>query len=293
MYRAVFVILHHETITETVECINSIASVITHPDWLIVVVDNGSSCHPNDLLQKKYANNTKIHVIINKKNLGFAQGNNTGYRYAKDALKADFIIIINNDTIIKQYDFIGKVISRYEKRRYDILGPDIISIKDGSHQNPKKEVLSNAKVVKSYIWYFKVTLLLNYFLIDNLIIKIKKFFSPSSNLPGANNYNINPENKEMEKVKLHGSAIVFSPDYIKRYDHAFYPETFLYCEESILYYFVKKDGLITVYFPDAQIFHKEDVTSDFLTKKGLLRRRFILKHNIHSHKVLLRILKEK
>jgi GT2 family glycosyltransferase len=94
----------------------------------------------------------------------------------------------------------------------------------------------------------------------------------------------------MEQVKLHGSALVFSPDYLKKYDYAFYPETFLYCEESILFYFARKDGLITVYFPEAKIYHKEDVTSDYLNKKALMKRRFYLKNNIQSAKVLLKLL---
>jgi len=94
----------------------------------------------------------------------------------------------------------------------------------------------------------------------------------------------------MLQVKLHGSALVFSPDYLQRYDHAFYPETFLYCEESILNHFVRKDGLITVYYPGASIYHKEDVTSDYLNKREYKKRRFYLKHNIQSARVLLKLL---
>ncbi|MBN2482351.1 MAG: glycosyltransferase family 2 protein [Bacteroidales bacterium] len=292
MHKAAFVILHHETISDTIECIDSIVSKIVYPNWQIVVVDNGSSSHPREMLQKRYSNDPRIHILINKKNLGFARGNNTGYHYAREILKADFIIIINNDTILQQRDFVSKILARYKESKYDILGPDIISIKNGSHQNPRKEVLINANVVKSYIRYFKISLWLNYFCIDNLVIRIKKFFFPASRLPVANKEHINPDNSEMEQVKLHGSAMVFSPDYLKRYDYAFFPETFLYCEESILYYIARRDGLITVYYPGVQIYHKEDATSDFLTRKGLLRRRFILRHNIHSHKVFLRILKE-
>jgi GT2 family glycosyltransferase len=132
--------------------------------------------------------------------------------------------------------------------------------------------------------------LLNYLLIDQLVIRIKKFFYPGSRLPGANHSSINPENSEMLQVKLHGSAIVFSPDYLDRYDHAFYAETFLYCEESILNHFVRKDGLVTVYYPDARIYHKEDVTSDYLNKRVYKKRRFYLKHNIQSARILLKLI---
>jgi GT2 family glycosyltransferase len=146
-------------------------------------------------------------------------------------------------------------------------------------------------VVKKYIRYFWVTLFLNHLLIDNFIIGIKKFFIPSSTLPSAAQGKINPDNLEMEQVKLHGSALVFSPDYLKKYDVAFYPGTFLYCEESILFYFVRKDNLATVYYPGVSILHKEDATSDYLYKKALLKRRFYLKNNLKSARVLLKLLK--
>lgn len=290
MYKAAFVILHFETLIETIECVDSIIANINYPAWQIVIVDNGSVNHPGHSLIEKYKNDIRIHVLINEKNLGFARGNNTGYQYAKMILQADFIIAINNDTLFRQPDFIHKVVSRYGLNRYDILGPDILSCKDGSHQNPRQEVLDNAIVIKRYIRYFRISLFLNYFFIDNLVIRIKKFFSPGSRLPGANHASINPENKEMHQVKLHGSALVFSPDYLQRYDHAFYPETFLYCEESILLHFVRKDGLITVYYPDAYIYHKEDATSDYLNKREYKKRRFYLKHNIRSARVLLKLI---
>jgi GT2 family glycosyltransferase len=130
---------------------------------------------------------------------------------------------------------------------------------------------------------------LNYLHIDTLVVRVKKFFSPSSRLPSANSTDINPRNEEMEQVKLHGSAVIFSPDFIKRYDEAFYPETFLYCEESILYHLANKNGLVTVYYPQVKIFHKEDVTSDYLNKREHQKRRFYLKHNIQSANVLLKL----
>ncbi|MBN1789803.1 MAG: glycosyltransferase family 2 protein [Bacteroidales bacterium] len=291
MFKTAFVILHYETLSDTVECVNSILSVNRYPEWQIVVVDNGSVNQSGHTLKETYKDNARIHVLLNGENLGFARGNNAGYRYAKEKLHADFIIVINNDTLLRQPDFIETLLTRYNRKKFDILGPDILSLKDGSHQNPRKEVLDSVPVVKKYIRYFRVTLLLNYLFIDNFIIGIKKFFIPSSTLPSATQGKINPDNLEMEQVKLHGSALVFSPDYLKKYDVAFYPETFLYCEESILFYFVRKDKLTTVYYPALSIVHKEDATSDYLYKKARLKRRFYLKNNLKSARVLLKLLK--
>jgi len=290
MYKAAFVILHYETLADTMECVDSIISNVDYPALEIVIVDNGSVKHPAGSLTEKYRKDPRVHVLINNKNLGFARGNNAGYAYARTVLQADFVIAVNNDTLVKQPDFVQKITSRYTQDRYDILGPDILSLKDGSHQNPRREVLDRAHVVKKYIRYFRATLMLNYLLLDTLVIRAKKLISPGSKLPGANNGPVNPENKEMTGVKLHGSAVVFSPDYLKRYEHAFYPETYLYCEESILFYFVRKDRLVSVYYPDTCIYHKEDVTTDYLNKRDFKKRRFYLKHNIQSAKVLLKLI---
>jgi GT2 family glycosyltransferase len=289
MYKVTFVILHYETYSDTIECIDSIIKNIQYPEWTIVVVDNGSSNKSGNKLKALYEKEARIFVLLNHKNLGFARGNNAGYLFAKNTLVADFIIVVNNDTIIKQTNFIEKIIDRYNLRRFDILGPDILSMKDGSHQNPRTEVFTNAFIVKKYIRYFRYTLILNYLHIDTLVIRIKKFFSPSSRLPSANALNINPLNEEIEHVKLHGSALVFSPDFLKQSDEAFYPETFLYCEESILYHLANKKGLVSVYYPDVKIFHKEDATSDYLNKRKFRKRRFYLRHNIKSAKVLLKL----
>lgn len=48
--------------------------------------------------------------------------------------------------------------------------------------------------------------------------------------------------KLTEGKQLHGSFVIFSPDYIKNEEFAFEPGTFLYMEEAILFqYCVKKD----------------------------------------------------
>ncbi|MFO7369522.1 MAG: glycosyltransferase [Bacteroidales bacterium] len=289
MHKVAFIILHYETLDDTIECVESILSTNTYPVSEIVIVDNGSKNKSGKSLEKKYKENNQVHVLLNSKNLGFSKGNNIGYLYAKETLKSDFIIIINNDTLIRQHDFIPRIINRYNLRKYDVLGPDILSLKTGSHQNPRIEVLNTIEVIRQHMRYFRICLFLNYFFLDAPILRLKKAFLPKSRLPSANNEFINPDNIEMEQVKLHGSAIAFSPDYVKKYDSAFYPETFLYCEESILYHIVQKAGLISVYYPDAQIIHKEDVTSDYLNKKELMKRRFYLKHNLDSLKVLLKL----
>ena len=44
--------------------------------------------------------NRKLILIKNEKNYGFAEGNNIGMRYALKALNPDYILLLNNDTVV-------------------------------------------------------------------------------------------------------------------------------------------------------------------------------------------------
>jgi len=287
-----YVILQYQTVTETIECVDSILKSTHYRPFHIVVVDNGSPNHSGPTLCEHYRQNEQVHVILNQGNLGFARGNNAGYQFARDVLKSSFIFIINNDTIIDMPDLPERIIHRYNQEHFDVLGPDIISLRDRAHQNPRKEVFTNVDVINGYLMNFRIILLLNYLRIDTLAIRIKKFFRPSSKLPSAQSDGINPDNREMIHVKLHGSALLFSPGYLKKYTEAFHPGTFLYCEESFLYHKAIREGLILVYHPEVWIYHKEDATTDFMNLKAGQKRRFFLKHNIHSLQELKKYLNQ-
>ena len=44
--------------------------------------------------------NKKMIIIKNEKNYGFAEGNNIAMRYALKALNPDYILLLNNDTVV-------------------------------------------------------------------------------------------------------------------------------------------------------------------------------------------------
>jgi len=51
------------------------------------------------------ASNKKLIIINNGKNLGFAKGNNIGIKYALNVLFADYVLLLNNDTVVEK-DFL-------------------------------------------------------------------------------------------------------------------------------------------------------------------------------------------
>lgn len=72
------------------DCLSSLSSQ-GYNNFDVLFVDNNSTDGSVDLVKKNYPN---VKIIQNKKNHGFAEGNNIGIR----AADSDFIFILNNDT---------------------------------------------------------------------------------------------------------------------------------------------------------------------------------------------------
>jgi GT2 family glycosyltransferase len=285
-----FVILHYQTKEDTIECVNSLLTNISYPNSKIIVVDNGSSNNSGAALAELYRNNEKIKIISNSENLGFTDGNNIGFRYAKYQLNADFIALINNDTMIQQQNFVEAVIAKNKTVPFHILGPDIVTF-TGVHQNPVFNKLSSLPAVENYIRHYRKVLFLNYMALDKLLEKLKKFFFPKSNIHIEDIKKEPDHSTEQKGAALHGSAIIFSGSYIRYYD-GLTPGPFMYGEEAILDFIVKRDNLISLYSPEIRILHKNDSSTNFVYRKALVKRRFYLKNFIRSLKVLQKLMKE-
>ncbi|MDO8503293.1 MAG: glycosyltransferase family 2 protein [bacterium] len=91
------VILNWNGKEDTIECLQSLKKLqVRNFNYQAVVVDNGSSDDSVKEITKRYRD---VVVMENEENLGFTGGNNIGIRFA---LKrgADFVLILNNDTIV-------------------------------------------------------------------------------------------------------------------------------------------------------------------------------------------------
>jgi len=78
----------------------------------IVVVDNGSTDDSVEKIKnekiKMKNDNLKLKIIENNENLGFAEGNNVGIRYALEN-RTDYVCLLNNDTRVSP-DFLIQLI---------------------------------------------------------------------------------------------------------------------------------------------------------------------------------------
>lgn len=267
-----YVILHYRTDEDTVLCVESIKK--TTPDAEIVIVDNASNNGSIERIEAQFGEDSQIHIIKNDENLGFASGNNVGYAYAKNTLHADFIALSNNDIVVDTQDFDRRVYEIYERERFHLLGPDIVSMIDGGHQNPMSASKPDVKKISKEINRYRMLLVLSK-------LGVYEIFKPKNKTRTV----IKDTEGSSSGIQLHGSFIIFSPDFIEKEDVAFREGTFLYMEESILNQYCRNKGYKTYFTPEIRVYHKEDSSTNSMFDKGKAKREFVFKNMIRSLKV--------
>ena len=272
-----YCILHYKNIEVTLNCIDSILKINDEFDTDIVVVDNGSKNGTGEILKERYCNNKNVHCIINLDNLGFSKGNNIAYRYAKEELNDDAIIVMNSDMIIDN-NFSSKFIQqKLCLSNADVICPDIIN-KFDNHQNPLRvKRLDKNKYMFSIIKSAIIIFLISIPVIGRSFCK--KY------LKRKNSKNI--EKKELIEFDYndfipHGACLVYTNRWVREKNIAFEPITFMYCEEDILYELIKRENYKLEFIPELKIKHLEDASLDFSYKDIVKRVRFRLFQQIKS-----------
>jgi GT2 family glycosyltransferase len=89
------VVLNWNGAEETMECLESLASV-TSPFCKVLVVDNGSIDGSPETIRQAFP---AVEQLCLPTNRGYAAGNNAGFRRVLE-LKAEFVLFLNNDTVV-------------------------------------------------------------------------------------------------------------------------------------------------------------------------------------------------
>jgi GT2 family glycosyltransferase len=259
MKKIVIVILHYNLLDDTIACIETIKKRSSEVN--IIIVDNFSPNGSGKTLDKKYIDDEKVQVILSNENLGFARGNNLGFSYAVKNMNPDFIILSNNDVLIEQDDFFSKMINIFEQTQFAVCGPDILVPYSGVHQNPpsnmenytiddlnnqilrcEKELefyrgISSSKFKRFFYDFYK-----------SIRVSLKKY---------RGKFPVGDFKSGKVDIKIHGAFMIFSKKYFDVFSAGLYPNTFMYGEESILYYLCLKAKLKIIYSPQIQILHME------------------------------------
>lgn len=160
--KVTIIILNWNNWKDTIECLESLYG-ISYPNYDVIVVDNGSQDESIEKI-KMYAEGKinieskffkynwtnkplkmveytkkevesiseeienqakKLIFIKNERNDGFAEGNNIAIRFALKTLNPDYVLLLNNDTVVDA-NFLDEMVKVGEsEKQVGILGPKI------------------------------------------------------------------------------------------------------------------------------------------------------------------------
>ncbi len=144
MQNVAIIVLHFGNMQETILCLASLKKLSAKTKHSIFVVDNGTKNIIKKELQKIFPS---VRVIINKKNLGFSEGNN---KAIAKALKQKFshILLLNNDTIVKK-NLLEKLLFIFNKPTVGIAGCTIV------YENRKNDIWFNGGYLNRFFSFTK------------------------------------------------------------------------------------------------------------------------------------------
>ena len=169
------------------------------------------------------SNNKHITIIENHENIGFSGGNNVGIKFALEFFDPDYILLLNNDTVVDE-NFLGELIKNGDSLDdVGILGPKIYV-----YDEPQTIWSAGCKIS----W------------------KLSRGIQIGTNEVDKGQYN---EIKEVEYVS--GSAFLIKSEVIKKIG-LMDEKYFLYFEESDWTLRANQEGFKSLYVPKSHIWHK-------------------------------------
>jgi GT2 family glycosyltransferase len=267
---------------DTLETLESLSkSVIKDFQLEIIVVDNGSTDGSVEAIEKysrKFAsaaikvykgkrgeaarirdNSRRItfKLIKNRTNLGFAEGNNVGMRYALDS-SADYIVLLNDDTIVDKNLLVNLVKEVKRQKKAGAISPKIYFAK--GYEFHKKRY--RKKELGKVIWYAGGDIDWN-------------------NVYGSNHGVDSVDKGQFDKVTetdfTTGCCVIFRREVLKS-TGLYNSRYFAYLEDAELSQRIRKAGWRVLYTPHAHLWHKVSQSSGigselndyFITRNRLL-----------------------
>lgn len=260
--RVSIVVLNWNGWEDTIECLESLFQ-INYPNFDVILVDNASeddslekirnycsghlpvkssffnyNSHNKPItvyeyydtfkkdkrpLENENLTNKHITLIKNSENRGFPGGNNVGIKFALEFFDPDYILLLNNDTVVDE-NFLGELIKNGDSRDdVGILGPKIYF-----YDEPQTIWSAGCKIS----W------------------KLSRGIQIGTNETDKGQYD---EIKEVEYVS--GSAFLIKTETIKRIG-LMDEDYFLYFEESDWTLRANQEGFKSLYVPTSHIWHK-------------------------------------
>jgi hypothetical protein len=258
------IILNWNGKEDTIECLESLKQ-ITYPNYEITLVDNGST---DDSVKYFTDNYPVLKIIQNKKNLGFVEGNNVAIKPILKSPDSKYILLLNNDTIVKE-NFLEELVDSAEKdTNIGICGP--------------KMLFWNFKGRKDIIWYGG----------GEAQIDTGRFYHEKI---GEIDKSDDNQNREVDFIS--GCCMLIKREVLER-TGLLDPIYFAYCEDIDFCLRAKKSDFKIIYVPTSTIWHKVSASTkgQFNATKAYLKYRntiiLIRKHGKLGFENCINVLKD-
>jgi len=238
----------------------------------LVVLDNGSNDGSVEYLKKECKGNKSLHLLLCKKNTGFALGNNIAMSYIKRYLKPKYFVLLNNDTI-PEAGFLENIVNKVKEfkksSKYPFLSKD--SWKLGSIAPLIENYYEKGKVDSAGILVYPDGSAIN----RGVGEKVNKYsgdeevFGPSGaavlylqealddvSLPVRKTINITSRGKRIWDVDLGRSRNKKNIPVIEYFSS----RHFAYYEDVDLAYRLRLKGWGTIFTPNAKVLHHHSAT---------------------------------
>lgn len=244
------VILSHNTKEVLADCLTSLKKLRGEVDFEVVVSDNGSADGSVEMVKKEFP---AFSIIENKKNLGFAAGNNR----ARTKVKGEYILFLNSDTKVpsgtlkKALDYLAS------HSEIGALGCKIV-LSDGSLDKDSRRAFPTPWVAFTH-----------------LILPLDKVF-PKSPLFAKYWYGYKSQDEIHEVDVLQGAFFLTRKRVLDKVGW-FDEDYFLDGEDIDLCWKIKSLGYKVIYYPKVSILHIKGVTKG---KHKLFKGKVSLKHKL-------------
>lgn len=144
---ASIIILSYNNFEFTSQCIESIFQTTPQELFEIILVENGSNSKVKKKifdLNKKYP----MQIIDIKHNIGFVRGNNKGLKQAK----GNYIVLLNNDTIVTPY-WLERLMYHADKKDVGLAGPITNSVGNEAKVTLRYKISDIRSLNSAAFWY--------------------------------------------------------------------------------------------------------------------------------------------
>jgi GT2 family glycosyltransferase len=272
------VVLNWNGWRDTVELLRSLIKIVCNNLLCdIVLIDNGSNDSSVPKLiewfrknsvnvlviteeEAKSCSNTNLNLyniifILNQRNYGYAGGMNKGIIFVKNCLKADYVVLLNNDTIVDK-NFVAEMykVFKYPKigQKIAVVGPKVLNY-----------YTNTAVPIEQYILPLPLaSILIKFF--DNIAVTEKHLSKEQSLI-----VNRLDGSCYMVKTKVFDEIGLLNEDF------------FTYWEDTDFFVRIKKHGYFIVLVPKSVIKHKIGAANMILKRVSARASYYFGRNAIH------------